>query len=50
MRRIALLLTREPALVDAMEKCNADFLGDLFQDGITYGEAGQYFTPESVCS
>jgi hypothetical protein len=37
-------------LVDAMEKRDADVLGDLFQGSITYGEAGQYFSPESVCS
>jgi hypothetical protein len=36
--------------VDSMEKHDADILGDLFQGSITYGEAGQYFTPESVCS
>lgn len=26
-----------------------DVLGDLFQGGITHGEAGQFLTPESVC-
>lgn len=36
-------------LVDAMEKTRQDILGDLFQGGITYGEAGQFLTPESVC-
>jgi hypothetical protein len=35
-------------LVAAMDKSNADVLGDLFQGAITYGEAGQYFTPESL--
>lgn len=25
-----------------------DYLGDLFQGAITFGEAGQYFTPESI--
>jgi hypothetical protein len=37
-------------LVAAMDKTDADVLGDLFQEAITYGEAGQYFTPEAVCS
>jgi hypothetical protein len=35
-------------LVNAMTESDADILGDLFQGSITYGEAGQYFTPESV--
>jgi hypothetical protein len=35
-------------LVASMDKTDADVLGDLFQGAITYGEAGQYFTPESV--
>lgn len=35
-------------LVNAMDDDNRDILGDLFQGSITYGEAGQYFTPESV--
>ena len=37
------------ALVSAMETTRKDILGDLFQGGITYGEAGQFLTPESVC-
>jgi hypothetical protein len=37
-------------LVSAMDVSYADILGDLFQGSITYGEAGQYFTPEAVCS
>jgi len=36
------------ALVDAMEASDADILGDLYQGSITYGENGQYFTPESI--
>jgi len=35
-------------LVNAMSESDADILGDLFQGSITYGESGQYFTPESV--
>ena len=29
---------------------DSDILGNLFQGAITYGETGQYFTPEAVCS
>lgn len=36
-------------LVHHMEKTRKDILGDLFQGSITYGEAGQYMTPEPVC-
>jgi hypothetical protein len=35
-------------LVHVMEETRKDILGDLFQGAITYGEAGQFFTPESV--
>jgi hypothetical protein len=35
-------------LVSAMTKSDADILGDLFQGAITYGEAGQYFSPQSI--
>jgi len=35
-------------LVNAMSESDADILGDVFQGSITYGEAGQYFTPECV--
>jgi hypothetical protein len=34
----------------SMEQQDADILGDHYQGSITYGEAGQYFTPEWVCS
>jgi hypothetical protein len=37
------------ALVHVMEETRKDILGDLFQGGITYGEAGQFLTPEPVC-
>ena len=37
------------ALVDAMEKTRRDIVGDLFQGSITYGEAGQFLTPEPLC-
>lgn len=35
-------------LVDAICRTDADILGDLFQGSITYGEAGQYFSPEHL--
>lgn len=35
-------------LVNTMERCDGDILGDLFQSAISYGEAGQYLSPESV--
>lgn len=36
-------------MVQAMEETRQDILGDLFQGGITYGEAGQFLTPEPIC-
>ncbi len=36
-------------LVNAMEETRQDILGDLFQGAITYGEAGQFLTPEPIC-
>jgi hypothetical protein len=36
-------------LVAIMERTRSDILGDIFQGAITYGEGGQYFTPESLC-
>jgi len=36
-------------LIDSMEKTRKDVLGDLFQGGITYGEAGQFLTPQELC-
>ncbi len=35
-------------LVNAMEETRQDILGDLFQGSITYGEKGQFLTPEPV--
>lgn len=37
------------SLVNAMEETRQDILGDLFQGSITYGEAGQFLTPEPIC-
>lgn len=36
-------------LVDVTDKTRADILGDLFQGAITYGEKGQFLTPEPIC-
>ena len=36
-------------LIEAMEETRHDILGDFFQGAITYGEAGQFLTPETVC-
>ena len=36
-------------LIEAMEKTRQDILGDLFQGGVTFGENGQFFTPECIC-
>jgi hypothetical protein len=36
-------------LVHVMEETRQDILGDIFQGAITYGEAGQFLTPEPVC-
>ncbi len=35
-------------LVNAMDDTKQDVLGDLFTGAITYGERGQFFTPEAV--
>lgn len=35
-------------LVTAME-ARSDILGDIFQGAITYGENGQFFTPDCIC-
>ncbi len=36
-------------LVVAMDETQQDVLGDIFTGAITYGERGQFFTPDSVC-
>jgi hypothetical protein len=35
-------------LVTLMEETRKDILGDLFQGAITYGNAGQFYTPEPI--
>ncbi|QDS99314.1 N-6 DNA methylase [Adhaeretor mobilis] len=37
------------SLVMAMEETGQDVLGDIFTGGITYGERGQFFTPDAIC-
>jgi type I restriction-modification system DNA methylase subunit len=36
-------------LINLMERTRKDILGDLFQGGITYGEAGQFLTSAEIC-
>jgi len=36
-------------LIDEMGDTGQDILGDIFTGAITYGERGQFFTPDSVC-
>ncbi len=36
-------------LIVAMDETKQDVLGDIFTGAITYGERGQFFTPDSVC-
>ena len=36
-------------LVGIADRTREDVLGDLFQGAITYGERGQFLTPEPVC-
>ncbi|MEO1530489.1 MAG: N-6 DNA methylase [Planctomycetota bacterium] len=36
-------------LVDVMSDTGMDVLGDIFTGAITYGERGQFFTPDAVC-
>lgn len=36
-------------LVNAMGETGEDVLGDVFTGAITYGERGQFFTPDPVC-
>ncbi len=47
-RGIDLVARAFGALVNAMEETKQDVLGDIFVGGITYGERGQFFTPDSV--
>lgn len=47
-RGVDLICEMFAGLVNAMTKTESDILGDLFQGSITYGEAGQYLSPESV--
>ncbi len=36
-------------LVKIMDETRVDVLGDLFQGAITYGERGQFMTPQPIC-
>ncbi|MEP1645981.1 N-6 DNA methylase [Rhodopirellula bahusiensis] len=48
-RGIDTLKTAFHQMIDAMEDTGQDVLGDAFHAAITYGENGQFFTPDSVC-
>ena len=48
-RGIDLMVKAFGTLVLSMEETGQDVLGDIFTGGITYGERGQFFTPDSVC-
>lgn len=37
-------------LTEGMEKTGADVLGDIFMGGVTFGENGQFFTPDAICN
>lgn len=37
-------------LVNAMEETRADILGDLYMGGVSFGENGQFYTPEHICT
>lgn len=47
-RGIDLVARAFGTLVNAMEETKQDVLGDIFVGGITYGERGQFFTPDAV--
>jgi hypothetical protein len=49
-RPVDLLAELFGELVNVMEQTGADVLGDLFQGAITYGEHGQFYTPENLCA
>jgi hypothetical protein len=45
-RRVDLMGQMFGELIASMEKTDTDVLGDPFQGANTYGESGQYLTPE----
>lgn len=47
-RGIDIVIKAFASLVNLMTDTGQDVLGDIFQGGITYGEGGQYFTPEPL--
>lgn len=47
-RGIDVMVEAGARLIALMVETEQDVLGDIFQGGITYGEGGQYFTPESI--
>lgn len=47
-RGVDLMAEMLAQLVDTMSATDRDILGDLFQSSISYGEAGQYLSPEPL--
>lgn len=47
-RGIDSMTTAFAEMVNVMKDGFVDVLGDIFQGGITYGEAGQFFTPTAI--
>ncbi|MEO1530304.1 MAG: N-6 DNA methylase [Planctomycetota bacterium] len=48
-RGIDLMVQAGGRLIGEMVNTDDDLLGDIFTGAITYGEKGQFFTPERVC-
>lgn len=49
-RGIDMIVKAFATTVNLMDETSEDVLGDIFQGAITYGEAGQFFTPPSATS
>lgn len=47
-RAIDTLTIMMASLVKIMDDTRADILGDLFQGAVSYGEHGQFITPDSI--
>jgi len=48
-RNIDIFADMTGLLMLGMKETDADLLGDFFQCQITFGENGQYFTPQNIC-
>lgn len=36
-------------MINLMEDKKGDYLGEFYQNNVTFGENGQFFTPEVIC-